>query len=274
MNPTSQTSVSTAGQSFITKLLGKVLDQDLYQFIPALDEKSTVDARIGLATSTSPKRTGQIAYKPAFGPSAVIIDQSCLDGKPLPHPLNNPNYSVPKSLRKAVQDLKDTIAFEAETRSNAPWRSSTSVSYILVHENVLPLFERAIKEQDIASHFKAQSISSGQAILAALPSPTALQYIPVFPCTSLDRAIDFVNNEAPAPTVSYIIANPHFSAYAANQLVGDDVIIGGIPRAIVGKCGSRSLRVLTDISSPHSLIFSTRSIPSDLPNEVPEREVY
>lgn len=227
--------MSSTGQVFITKILSKILDQDLYQFVPAEDAKTPVHARIGLATVGSPSKIGQIAYKPAFGPCPVIIDQSCLDGRPLPHPLNNPSYPVPRLLRKIVRDLKDTIAYEGRTRSNASWRSSTSPSYVLVHENILPLFRRAIQEEDIAAQFKEQSISNGRAILAALPSPTALQYIPVFSCTSLDRAIDFVNNEAPTPTVSYVVANPHFSAYAANQLVAEDVVVGGIAKTIIGE---------------------------------------
>lgn len=174
----------------------------------------------------------------------VLIDQSCLEGKPLPHPLDNPSYPVPKLLRKAARELSKVISFEKETRKNATWRSSSSPSYVLVHENILPLFQRAIQEEGIQSHFKSQSLANAQAILSALPSPTSLQYIPVFSCTSLDRAIDFVNNEAPSPTISYIFADPNFSAYAANQLAGEDVVIGGIPEAVIGGYQAVDLDIL------------------------------
>lgn len=231
-----QTGISGPGQAFITKQLNRVLDQDLYHFSNQPSEASNIfQGRIGLATLASPAKTGQIAFKPALGPVPVIIDQSCLGGKPLPHPLDNPAYPVPKMLRRAVSELSSIIAFEKESRKNAKWRSSASPSYVLVHESIMPLFQRAIEQEGIQAHFKSQSLNNAEAILSALPSPTALQYIPVFSCTSLDRAIDFINNEAPAQTVSYVFADPNFSAYAANQLVGDDVIIAGIPEAIVGE---------------------------------------
>lgn len=204
-----------------------------------------MDAQISFASSSGKRKTsssiiGRVGYRPAIGPVPIIIDQSCLDGKPLPHPLDNPNYPIPKTLRKAVDDLKAVLEHEGEARKNASWRSSASPSYILVHENILPLFQRAIETSGVSSlaQFEFQSIANAQAILEALPSPTALQYIPIFTCTSLDRAIDFVNNEAPKPTVSFIFASPSFSAYAANQLEGDDVVIGGIPESIIG--GSRT----------------------------------
>jgi hypothetical protein len=188
-----------------------------------------------LATSASSAKLGRVAFKPAFGPVPVIIDQSCLDGKPLPHPLDNPDYHIPKLLRKVARDFKTILAFESDTRRNAAYRSSSSPSYALVHENVLALFQRAVKEEGIETNFKTQLLSNAKDVLSALPSPTALQYIPVFAFSSLDRAIDFVNNEAITPTMSYVFASPNFSAYAANQLEGDDVIVGGIPEAIVGK---------------------------------------
>lgn len=217
--------------TLLTSDLRRWLDQGAYTYLVSAEEADDWVVKVHAADSSA--YAGSLKVPRACGPNPVILDQSLLDGNPLPQPLDDPQYAVPASIYNAMSWIARHASLGSKEHT-AGWTSSAQPSYLIVHENIMSLVLRAISETTSLNTHRVD-IKLFKSLLEATPSLASLDYLPILSVTSADLAIDLLNSAFSSSAVTYIFANARFASYIAKQTNAKDVCVNCIPDETIGE---------------------------------------
>ncbi|KAJ9115425.1 hypothetical protein QFC22_005182 [Naganishia vaughanmartiniae] len=185
-------------------------------------------------TLTTPLRRNFKYNAIPTGPCAFIVDQSLLpDGQPL-HPLDDGVCPVPPKIDRAARAL---AAAHSRNDPQAPSskRSLGLPAFVLVHENIASLFTRALKTHMSSTSLQphVQAIKGIENILSASSTSSGLDYLPIFAVTSMDHALDLVQDRLPESFATYVFADSRFGAYFNNNCNVRFVCVNQIPGEVL-----------------------------------------
>lgn len=216
------------------------LDQESFHLVlssEAIDEELSDDPRlagiVGLGDSIPSKPDSTALHN---GPIPVIIDQSILPGgKPL-HPISGEGLPTPQAVKVVAANIAS--AFQTADRTNNRPVSAGYPSYLVVHENVAALIKRELDLLLPSSVTIEVHSRENKDIIKSLMSnvPGYLDYVPLFTVSSLDSAIDWIQNDCATPSTAYIFSSRSFGVYAINSLKSvRHCFVNDISQKIIGK---------------------------------------
>lgn len=198
---------------------------------------------VGLSTERTPATA--LGFQPRLGPVGVIIDQSVLLSSPLPSPLDNPSYALPQSLVSLVQTVAITFSTSARGDRGSQWASSATPSYLVVHENVLPLLKRALQAYSSVLSTQVHPVKQASRVLSPARNAASLLYLPIFVMTSLEEILS-APDTLPASTTTYLYGDSGFTSYFTQQYPAESVCINCIPEDKLGEWVTLCQRSLGD----------------------------
>jgi hypothetical protein len=170
------------------------------------------------------------------GPCAFIVDQSLLPGGQPLHPLDDGVCSVPPLVDQAAQALAAAHS-RHDPQASGTKRSLGLPAFVLVHENVASLFTRALKKHMSSTSLQphAQAIKAIEDILSASSTSNGLDYLPIFKVTSMDHALDLVQDRLPESFATYVFAESRFGAYFNNNCNVKLVCVNQVPVEVLSE---------------------------------------
>ncbi|KAJ9102983.1 hypothetical protein QFC19_004540 [Naganishia cerealis] len=189
------------------------------------------------------------------GPCAFVVDQSLLPGGQPLHPLDDGVSPVPHKIDQAAKALAAAHS-RNDLRVLSSKRSVGLPAFVLVHENVASLFTRALKTHMAGTSLQphVQVIKGIEDILSASSTSSGLDYLPIFEVTSMDHALDLVQDRLPESFATYIFAESKFGAYFNNNCNVRLVCVNQVPAQVL------VLQDIQDVSSMQSLACSQKSL--------------
>lgn len=206
------------------------------------------DLEAGLKQATSGVVAGVIGADVAqrsivvpTAPAPVIIDQSLLPGGIPLHPISGKGLPTPPAVRTAAYNVAQALRLGGRSAS----RSSPLAypSYLIVHENVAELFKRELDAFLPAGiTVEVQDVQDKAAVKNLMSPPGGyLDYIPLFPVTSFDYALDWIQDDLELPPAVYVFASAEFGKYAFRSLKRvKHVVVNDIPEKLIGECQARA----------------------------------
>lgn len=173
-------------------------------------------------------------------PTPVIIDQSILPGGIPLHPVSGKGLPTPPAVRTAAYNVAQ--ALRSAGRSAKHSNAITYPSYLVVHENVAELFKReldAFLPAGVA--VELQGTQDKAAVKNLMSNPGGyLDYIPLFSVTSIDYAIDWIQDDLELPPAVFVFASAEFGKYVFRSLKRvKNVVVNDIPEKFIGESTPR-----------------------------------
>ncbi|KAJ9094984.1 hypothetical protein QFC21_005777 [Naganishia friedmannii] len=184
-------------------------------------------------TLTAPLRRNFRYEAIPTGPCAFIVDQSLLPGGQPLHPLDDGVSRVPPKIDQAAQALAAAHS-RNDPQASSSRRSLGLPAFVLVHENVASLFIRALKQHMSGTSLQphVQAIKGIEDILSASSTSNGLDYLPIFKVTSMDHALDLVQDRLPESFATFVFAESRFGAYFNNNCNVKLVCINQVPNDV------------------------------------------
>ncbi|WWC64320.1 uncharacterized protein I303_106930 [Kwoniella dejecticola CBS 10117] len=151
------------------------------------------------------------------GPVPVVIDQSVVTNVVSVQQNYKERGIIPTALSSIAGQVAEAIQLGGEEKS-----SLGAPRYVLLHENVAPPFEEAIRtilspawkvqcEALEADYEKAKSI-------LGTPKSGKSKYLTIYTIRSIDEAMDFIQNEVPLPPAAYLFSSRRFGGYVFTHM--------------------------------------------------------